>query len=79
MWQQKVKFGESTNNTNDPSPAKNFSQSAENAREHWYSHSEEYWRKVEPTVDGMLGGLEHVSDVVRRVTLLVDDILTART
>jgi len=35
---------------------------SEKPRENWYNKSEDYWKKVSPTVNGMLGGLEHVSN-----------------
>lgn len=31
-------------------------------KEGWYGKSLAYWRKVEPTVSGVLGGMEHVHD-----------------
>lgn len=47
------------NNTNEQEP-----DSGAPLRANWYDQSEEYWRKVEATVNGMLGGLGHVSEVV---------------
>ena len=32
-------------------------------KEAWYGQAAEYWRNVEPSVDGMLGGFEKISDV----------------
>jgi len=30
---------------------------------HFYNHGAEYWGKIEPTVDGMLGGLGHLTNI----------------
>jgi len=33
----------------------------ENKDNKWYKSADEYWKSVTPTIDGMLGGLSHVS------------------
>ncbi|EGC36175.1 hypothetical protein DICPUDRAFT_151386 [Dictyostelium purpureum] len=47
----------------------------------WYKLADEYWKKVEPTVDGMLGGLSKVSpmDVVASKFFLQDFIKGSET
>eukprot|EP01130_Rhizamoeba_saxonica_P016276 TRINITY_DN7490_c0_g1_i1.p1 TRINITY_DN7490_c0_g1~~TRINITY_DN7490_c0_g1_i1.p1 ORF type:complete len:275 (-),score=59.12 TRINITY_DN7490_c0_g1_i1:26-850(-) len=40
--------------------------------EQWYEKSKEYWENIEPTVNGMLGGYEHISaaDIVGSFSFL---------
>eukprot|EP01133_Synstelium_polycarpum_P013415 gene13415-15807_t len=45
--------------------------------EKWYSLADKYWSTVEPTVDGMLGGLSYVSDAdVETSTAFLKEMFT---
>jgi hypothetical protein len=66
MWQQRMKNRPSESKTKESLETTSTCASLA-VRANWYDQSEQYWRQVEPTVDGMLGGLAHVSEAVRFV------------
>jgi hypothetical protein len=51
----------------------------ENTIEKFYSLSQEYWSKQPATVNGMLGGYEHISDTdIQQSQLFIDHFLKVK-
>eukprot|EP01126_Amoeba_proteus_P051064 TRINITY_DN6080_c0_g1_i5.p1 TRINITY_DN6080_c0_g1~~TRINITY_DN6080_c0_g1_i5.p1 ORF type:complete len:299 (+),score=63.14 TRINITY_DN6080_c0_g1_i5:57-953(+) len=60
MWANNFQTSEKTGQEND---VEGTSERPVLNRDQWYGKSEEYWKGIDATVDGMLGGMEHVSEI----------------